>query len=102
MSYSIELADDAVAAIIRQPVDVRVCIVNHLDALAERPTALSRRASFPYRPNEGQLYEFWCEAGDVEYFVTVFFRYAADETTLQVHAVTARPYEPPDAPTLFD
>ena len=83
MPYEIELSDEASETLQRLPIDIVVCISNHLERLAADPLGLSRRAAFPYRP-VGQIYQFWCDDG---FFITVFFHYLPGEQAIQVFAI---------------
>ena len=90
--YDIELSDDAAAVLAALPVDVISCVSNHLEALADKPIELGRRAAFPYRP-QGMIYEFWCDSGQETYFITVFFHYVAGQSALRVFAIGFRAYK---------
>lgn len=89
MSYEIELSDEAETVLRKQPLDLRIRILDRLDALAANPVELSRKVIFPHLP-VGQLFQFWCEADDTSYFVTVFFQYSQDETTLEIFGLSVR------------
>ncbi len=91
MPYAVELSNDAAAVLRRLPVDVVVCVSNHLNTLAVDPVGLGRRATFPYRP-EGQIYEFWCDSADEAFFITVFFHYVGGQNTLRVFTIGFRRY----------
>lgn len=88
-SYEVELSDKAAESLQSYPVDVVVCISNHLTELAGDPLALGRRAHFPYRP-VGQIYDFWCHEAAGHYFVTVFFHFKPGEQTIKVYAISVR------------
>lgn len=98
MRYDVVLSDKASTRLQELPVDVAICVDNHLEQLAADPFGLGRPAAFPYRP-VGQIYQFWCEGPDGEqFYVTVFFHFQPGETSIRVFSIGASEYGPaPDA-----
>jgi hypothetical protein len=84
MSYQLIYSPDARADVSRIPQQMLGGVEEHLLALAERPTLLSRPSHFPY-PTACQIYEFdlWDDVGERNHFA-VMFRYGRDEVSLQV------------------
>lgn len=86
MKYEIILAPRASSRIEQLPWLLQAAVFEHLDILAESPTAVSRPAVFP-RPPEYQEYTFRAVAEGVLHEFTVLFKYGADEQTLHVYAL---------------
>jgi mRNA-degrading endonuclease RelE of RelBE toxin-antitoxin system len=83
MSYGVALSSEAQRALDALPAEIASACIDELELLASAPVRLSRPAVFPYAAGEGQIYSF--ERGPFR--VTIFFRYHADETTLDVYAI---------------
>jgi hypothetical protein len=85
MGYGIILAPEAVEDLAKLPPDIRARVERDLRRLAEDPTALSRPSHFPWVPC--QAYEVEYQGDATEYFITILFRYAADEQNLFILAI---------------
>jgi hypothetical protein len=87
MAYQLVLSPEADSDLKSFPSALREHVVASLKRLAENPVALSRPSHFPYPPN-CQLFRpepFFHE--DDRHESMVLFRYAQDETSLQIIAI---------------
>jgi len=66
----------------RLPPPVQNLVEAEVRRLAEDPVHLSRPSIFPYIPC--QSYRVTTTHDDVQYFMTVLFRYSQDETTIHI------------------
>ena len=84
MSYEIRLSSDAGVTLVKLPKPLRAHVLGHVQKLTDDPSSLSHPSHFPYPPDcqlsrpepvkhEGEKHEFM-----------ILFRYAADETSLQI------------------
>ena len=89
MSYNVAYEDEASEGLLRLPPVIASKVLDEIDKLAEDPAGLSRPSYFPYLP-VGQIYQFWCEDGDRRFWVSVFFQYSPDETSIIILAVTGQ------------
>ena len=89
MAHKIRLADDAESDLARMPTWLQSSVEAYLlRTLAESPTSVSRPSVTPPYPPGGMISETQCGPIDGEtYYVTVFFRYNQDETSLIVSMI---------------
>jgi mRNA-degrading endonuclease RelE of RelBE toxin-antitoxin system len=85
MSYGVALAPEALEDLQKLPPAIRTRVEQALSLLAENPTALSRPSHFPHVPC--QAYELHYQEQSTEYFITILFRYAQDEQSLNILAI---------------
>lgn len=83
MPYRPRLDEDAAKALLALPSAVRAHVAAEIRHLAQDPASLSRPAAFPH-PLNGQLFDTKCAHGTTEYFITLMFRYHADEAHLDI------------------
>ena len=86
MSYGIALSTEAQEDLAQLPVPVRRFALQQLQALAEAPTALSRRSHFPYR-EKCQIFQFDVDHELQRWELRALFQYGQDEQTLHVLAI---------------
>jgi hypothetical protein len=89
MSYSVELTESAERSLAALPVDLIVCVSNHLDRLSDDPVGLGRKAGIPFR-DVGQIHQFWCDGDDARYWVTLFFHFVPGRDAVKVFDLTAQ------------
>jgi hypothetical protein len=83
VSYGIALSDEARHDLAKLPIPVRRRVFQHLEALGEYPTALSRRSHFPYR-EKCQISPFSWDHENIRWEINVLFQYGQDEQTIHV------------------
>jgi len=93
------LDEEAAKSLMALPQAVRVHVHREIQRLAAHPTELSRPASFPH-PLEGQLFDTKCLVERTEHFITLMFKYAADEQHLDIVWIVHR-QRPDPGPPLF-
>jgi hypothetical protein len=85
MNYEIRLMPDAESDLNRLAVWLRERTESHLTSLSNHPSVLSRPSVSPPYPPGGMISEVCFESGDgVSHYITVFFLYGQDETSLIV------------------
>src|SRR5687768_7817574 len=98
MPYTVELSAEAEAIFDALPVDLAICINEHLhEELAVAPLARGRPSHFPYLPR-GWIYDFWCEPQGAPVYVVVFFDVDLNNHVVQVFDFTVRSFTRPDSP----
>ncbi len=103
MPFHPRLDEEAAKALMALPHFVRIHVASEIRRLIQDPVALSRPAAFPH-PLEGQLFDTKFFGGETEYFITIMFRYHADEIHLDIAWITyltrpftgLEPYEDPE------
>lgn len=87
MPYDFFIDPQAAARVAQLPPYLQAALADHLHLLCESPVSLSRPApSPPYRFGY-QMYQFDFLRGDKLHYVTVLFKYMADEKTLWIGGV---------------
>lgn len=87
MSYGVEFTSKADEAFGELAPMVASAVLDHLDDLARDPLNLGRPSHFPYLPGR-QLFQFWVET-EGRWWVTVLFRFSADERRIIILDVVA-------------
>ena len=85
MSYEVVLQPAAIADLASLPLPVQNAVEQHLNRLASDPVGLSRPSVLPYPPC--QMFPFQVELDGVRWFITVLFRFSADEEEIRVFAI---------------
>ena len=89
MSYNVAFEDEASEGLLRLPPLIASKVLDEIDRLAQVPAGLSRPSYFPYLP-VGQIYQFWCETAEDRFWISIFFQYSPDETSIVVLAITGQ------------
>lgn len=85
MAYEIKLTDDAERDLNRLDIVLQSLTESHLMSLGDHPSALSRSAVSPPYPPGDMISETFFDIGDGRrHFITVFFQYSQDETSLNI------------------
>jgi len=82
MSYGVVVTDEALSDFQRLPRPLQQRVEYEIRRLAGDPVRLSRPSAFPYVPAQCYRIEGSHEGGT--WFITVLFRYSADETTIEI------------------
>jgi hypothetical protein len=97
MSYNVAFEDEASEGLLRLPPVIASKVLDQIDMLAADPAALSRPSYFPYLPI-GQIYQFWCEDVEHRFWISIFFQYSTDESSIIVLAITGQEVPRRDEP----
>jgi hypothetical protein len=91
MSYGLTYTDKSIGQLEHLPIEFVDIVEVNLLRLAERPVTLSVPIASPPYPPRGQLFHFGVtHPPGTEWFFTIIFLYAQDETALHILSVTWR------------
>ena len=85
MSYAVAISPEAAAQIGALPPPLPAFISAQLDRLRENPTAISKPTTLFQAP--GQLFEIRYDSSGVVVWISIIFRFGADEQTIHVEDV---------------
>jgi hypothetical protein len=84
MAYRLRLSPDAAERLASLAKPLRNHVVTHLHALSANPAQVSMPGHFPYPPNLQVYHIVPFVEGEDRHDFTVLFRYAQDETCLEI------------------